>query len=61
MSQEHEPWKFRWDYKIAYRDSPYYVRKHRAVVDPTTNVYTNCPVTQEDMDLKVKENPNWRG
>lgn len=57
---EKEPWKFRWDYKTSYRDSPYFIRRGRPNVEYSTVTYTNIDVTTEDMDLKIKENPEFR-
>ena len=51
---------FKWDYKLAYRMSPYFIRRIFPEV-PQKNTYRHAfPITPEDMAAFEKRHMNWK-
>lgn len=52
---------FKWDYKIPYRDSIYFIRRFFPDMPTKTVAYHNLPISKEDIDEFSKTHMNWRG
>jgi hypothetical protein len=52
---------FKWDYKVSYKDSPYYIRRNiRPENRPATRVYSNIEFTAKDVEEYSKRIPDFK-
>ncbi len=52
---------FKWDYKIPYRDSIYFIRRFFPDVPVETVAYHNIPISKEDIDDISQKHLTWKG
>jgi hypothetical protein len=52
---------FKWDFKLSYRYSIYFVRRLYTELPTKYEIYHSLPITDQDIKELSDRHPNWKG
>jgi hypothetical protein len=61
MNPESDTWRFKWDFKTPFRDTPYAIRRKRPNQSIDTFIYTNLTIPKEEIEEQLKLTPAFKG
>lgn len=59
-SPECDAWRYKWDYKTPFRETPYAIRRKRPTLEDDVQLYTNVDITEQEIDEQLALTPAYK-